>query len=75
MVNAIARNLADSNLAPDIMSRDAVRTSVAFTLIEYAATPPQHYQHLSSVLTLRTPIRSYAVIGRMGLVLPEWRSR
>jgi hypothetical protein len=29
MVNAIARNLADSNLAPDIMSRDAVRTSVA----------------------------------------------
>ena len=28
---------------------------------------PQHYQPSSSVLTLRTPIGSYAVIGRMGL--------
>ena len=31
---------------------------------------PQHYQPSSSVLTLRTPIRSYAVIGRMDLGVP-----
>jgi hypothetical protein len=31
---------------------------------------PQQYHLSSSVLTLRTPIRSYAVIGRMGLGVP-----
>jgi hypothetical protein len=30
---------------------------------------PQHYHHSISVLTFRTPIKSYAVIGRMGLAV------